>query len=107
MSVDYRAGIVYGYKVSYKDYNEMNEKSDYKYEDDFICVNSYDNEPDYILGEWVKVIFEGTAQPLNMWEIAEALPDNFATFLDERLKVMGRAGLIQQPPQVYVVFQVS
>lgn len=107
MSVDYRAGLVYGYKVSYKDYNEMNAKSDYEYEDDFICVNLYDYESDYILGEWVKVIFEGTAQPFDMWEIAEALPDNFGTLLDEKLEAMGRTDLAQQAPQVYMVFQLS
>lgn len=107
MSVDRRTGLVYGYKVSYKDYNEMNAESDYEYEDDFICVNSYEYESDYILGEWVKVIFEGAAESLDMWEVAEALPDNFGTLLGEKLEAMGRTNLAQQAPQIYIVFQVS
>lgn len=107
MSVDYRAGIAYGYKVSFDEHCEMNEKSFYEYEDDFICVNSYVYNSDYILGMWVKTLPDGTCAPLDLWEIADTLPKNYKDTLNEMLEAMGRTDLSQQKPQIYLIHQVN
>lgn len=107
MSVDYRAGIVYGYKVSFDEHCEMNEKSSYKYEDDFICINAYAYNSDYICGTWVKTLPDGACAPLDLWEISEALPYGYETHLSMVLTAMGRPDLASQKPQIYLVHQVS
>ena len=48
MSVDYNCGIVLGWKVSQEERDRMVEQSDYEYEDDFICVDCYRDDSDYI-----------------------------------------------------------
>lgn len=41
MSVDYKAGIAYGWEFSGKEYAEFNEETDYVFEDDFIILDPY------------------------------------------------------------------
>ena len=67
MSVNYRAGIAYGWEFSGEEYRKFNEITKNKYEDDFIILDPYYGDScqqKAIFGIWLKcnsVI--GTASP--------------------------------------------
>ena len=107
MSVDYRAGLAIGWKVSSTEHSEMNEVGNYEYEDNFICVNTYDDRSGYIFGEWCCTILDGCAEPLDLWSITEELSINFEAYHKEGLRMMGRDDLAALKPTVYIIHQVS
>ena len=67
MSVNYRAGIAYGWEFSGEEYKKFNEITKYKYEDDFIILDPYSEDScqqKAIFGIWIKCNSEiGTASP--------------------------------------------
>ena len=67
MSVDYRAGIAYGWEFSGEEYVKFNEATNYKYEDDFITLDPYlgvSAKQKAIFGIWLIINpCNGTAVP--------------------------------------------
>lgn len=59
MSIEYNCGIARGWKFTEEEINDFNEKTDYKYEDDFILLDTWSGNCGGIFGEWLKRNPEG------------------------------------------------
>ena len=53
MSVEYSSGIAEGWLFTQEEVDDFNEKTNYKYEDDFILIDSWTGDSDSIFGEGV------------------------------------------------------
>lgn len=110
MSVNYHSGLAYGWKVSHAEYIAMMEACDYKYEDEFICLNFWSGDSDYIFGVWINRLSEDSdeyAHPIDMWEIAENLPSDFNVTHTKMLIEMEREDLARTLSSLYLIHQVS
>lgn len=56
MSVNFASGIARGWKMNSKQISDFNKTTNYKYEDDFIYLDSTDGESDAIFGCWLSRI---------------------------------------------------
>lgn len=89
MSVDYRYGIVYGWRVTQKERDQMIQNCDYEYEDDFILLNAYEDS-DYIFGIWLlRGDYEGYCTKIDFYSLFKKLPVNFYDESREKLRQMG------------------
>ena len=86
MSVDYSAGVAYGWRLTDQQKDDINEKTDYKYEDDYIPINAYVIS-DWILGEWIYEIESGEAVPIDKFrddsEFRQKIMDKFLPVFKE------------------------
>ena len=106
MSVDYNCGIAFGWKISSQEHLEMNSVVDYEYEDDFICVNAF-RSSDYIFGCWLyQCSGDGEIKEINIYDLADKLPDDFYTEALVKLQHMRRPDLADAKPSIYLVGQV-
>lgn len=73
MSVNYRAGVAYGWAFSGKEFEKFNEATGWKYEDDFIILDPYYGvhcEQKAIFGKFlVKNSCLGTAHSFTLNEV--------------------------------------
>ena len=113
MSVDYKCGIVLGWRVSQEERDQMVEQSDYAYEDDFICLDCYWDNSDYVYGIWLnRGPCDGLCVEINVYDLSKNIPDDFMAESYARLRHMGCgewADNEQHPrhqPRMYVVGQV-
>lgn len=106
MSVDTRAKIVYGWKVSYEEKNKMNEISNYAYEDNFILINAY-IEDDRIIGEEIKTVEMGECSYFNVISLFDKIPSDFTNKYNKILKEMGREDLLTVKPGFFLIGQVT
>lgn len=104
MSVDYSAGVAYGWRITDEQRNDINEKTNYKYEDEYLSINAYVTS-DCILGDWVYKIESGTAVSVDSfrddWEFRQ-------DFLDRFLSILKEAGYEEIPkPEFWLVCSVT
>lgn len=104
MSVDYSAGVAYGWRITDEQRNDINEKTNYKYEDEYLYINAYVTS-DCILGDWVYQIESGTAISVDSfrddWEFRQ-------DFLDRFLPILKEAGYEEIPkPEFWLVCSVT
>lgn len=107
MSVDYRAGLAFGWLVSPEEHYEMVETNP-EYEDDFITINAYD--ADYkVFGIWLYHIGMGTVEEFNIHSLANEIPVDFMGEWGAKLRAMGKGEWFdeeQRLPGVFLVGQV-
>ena len=106
MSVNMRAKIVYGWKVSYEEKNKMNEISNYKYEDKFISIDAY-HEQDRIIGEEIKTVEMGECSYFNVLYLFDKIPSDFTDKYNKMLEEMGREDLLTVKPGFFLIGQVT
>lgn len=113
MSVDYNCGIAFGWRVNQEERDQMVKQSDYKYEDDFICVDCYRNDSDYIYGVWLsRDPCDGLCFEINLFNLSENIPDNFMEESYAGLRHMGCEEWVdnerhpRHQPRMYIVGQV-
>ena len=108
MSVDFRAGLAFGWLVSPEEYDEMIETT-YEYEDDFITINAYDE--DYrVFGVWLHCIGMGTIKEFNLFELSMDIPPDFMGEWGAKLRAMGKGEWFDEErrlPGVFLVGQVT
>ena len=80
----------------------FNEKTNYKYEDDFILIDSWTGDSDSIFGEWVmRNTEEGAAKPIERSIFTGHL--NLTTWIEK----FHEAGFEKvSPPHIFLVNQV-
>ena len=111
MSVDFSCCIAFGWKVSRQERNEMLEKTDWAYEEGFICINSYDEKTDYIFGVQLSGIDCGDCIELNVLNLAQYIPDDFLEERTAALRAMGMGDWFdnnneRKVPRLYLVGMV-
>lgn len=113
MSVDYNCGIVLGWRVSQEERDRMVEQSDYEYEDDFICIDCYRDNSDYIYGVWLnRGPCDGLCFEINLFDLSENIPNDFMEESYARLRHMGCEEWVdnekhpRHQPRMYMVGQV-
>ncbi len=113
MSVDYNCGIAFGWKVSQTERDAMVAYSDYAYEDDFICVDGYRENGDYIFGVWLcRDSCNGVVYEISLPQLALSIPDDFIMEANTKLRMMGCGDWVDDTkhprhlPRMYVVGQV-
>lgn len=102
MSVEYSSGIAEGWLFTQEEVDDFNKKTNYKYEDDFILIDSWTGDSDSIFGEWVMHnTEEGAAKPIERSIFTGRL--NLTTWIDK----FHEAGFEKvSPPQTFLVNQV-
>lgn len=102
MSVEYSSGIAEGWLFTQEEVNDFNERTNYKYEDDFILFDSWSENGDAIFGQWIiENGNEGCAIPLSHSYTEERLN------ISEWLEKFAEAGITTlKAPQLYLVNQV-
>lgn len=103
MSVEYRACIVAGWLVSDIEAYQMNLKSNFEYEDDFVSIDLY-RESSKIFGEILLAADDGD---LDTFTTADILTDQ--EWIDEwkeKLIKCGREDLAKKNRQKFLVCQV-
>lgn len=113
MSVDYSCGIALGWRVSQKERDRMVEQSNYEYEDDFICIDCYRDDSDYIYGVWLnRGPCDGLCFEINLFDLSEKIPDDFMEESYARLRHMGCEEWVdnerhsRHQPRMYMIGQV-
>ena len=114
MSIRYKSGIVFGWKVTPEEKEMMNEISNYEYEDKFIGLDYYD-EDDCIFGVWVQTIdFESNnCIEINVVSLANKIPNDFLSESCAQLRDMGCGEWMDDSnhprhfPKMYMIGQVS
>lgn len=113
MSVDYSCGIALGWKVSQEERDRMVERSNYEYEDDFICIDCYRDDSDYIYGVWLnRGPCDGLCLEINLFDLSEKIPDDFMEESYARLRHMGCEEWVdnerhsRHQPRMYMIGQV-
>jgi hypothetical protein len=108
MSVDFRAGLAFGWLVSPEEHYDMVEFNP-EFEDDFITINGYD--ADYkIFGIWLYCIEEGSVKEFNINDLANKIPADFMGEWGAKLRAMGKGAWFdeeQRLPGVFLVGQVT
>ena len=90
MSVDYRHGIVYGWRVTQEEREQMVQNCDYEYEGDFILLNAYNDDSDYIFGVWlIRGDCDGYCAKIDFYSLFEKLPVDFYDESHKKLQQMG------------------
>ena len=108
MSVDYKNGLAFGWLVSSQEYDEMVAKT-WEYQDDFICVDSYTSDSQYIFGIWLYTVETGTVKEFNINELALTIPVDFMGEWGAKLRDMGKGKWFDEEeriPGLYLVGQV-
>lgn len=113
MSVDYKCGIVLGWRVSQEERDRMIEQCNYEYEDDFICLEPYRDNSEYIYGIWLRRgDCDDFCVEINLFDLSERIPDDFMEESCARLRHMGCGEWIddekhpRHQPRMYVIGQV-
>ena len=109
MSVDFRAGLAFGWLVSDQEHKEMVETS-WEWEDDFICVDSWADSSYYVFGIWLHHIDMGTIEEFNIHRLADEIPVEFMGEWGAKLRAMGKGAWFdeeQRLPGVFLVGQVT
>ena len=104
MSVEYKAGLALGWKVTEEERTAMLEIEP-DYEDCFICVDDR-TEAGYVFGEWCQTIEPGTARPVDVYDILHSISFNFEAYHKYLLLAMGREDLVNVPPKFFLVHQI-
>lgn len=81
MSIDHRASIIYGIKISAEERENLPRSFLEKYEDEIYPINSYDDNTEYIVGIVIHSVAEGyysefTLKSIRVWD-SPYLPDYF------------------------------
>jgi hypothetical protein len=113
MSIDYSCGVVFGWHVSQEEKDQMLERSNYEYEDEFICLDCYRDNSDYIYGVWLSHgPCDGFCTEINIYKLSRNMSDDFMEESYAKLRHMGCDEWVddeQHPrhlPRMYVVGQV-
>ena len=113
MSIEFSSEIAFGWKVSREEYNTMNELSNFNYEDNFICVDSWSYSSDYIYGITLCHINEGSCIELNLPALSAKIPSDFLSESIAALREMGKDEWFDDPtnpknhPRLYIIGKVS
>lgn len=109
MSVEFRAGLAFGWLVTPEEHKEMVE-TNWNYEDDFICVNNYDPDDEYyVFGIWLHCIGMGTIKEFNLFELSMDIPSDFMGEWGAKLRAMGKGEWFDEEkrlPGVFLIGQV-
>ena len=109
MSVDFRAGLAFGWLVSDQEHKEMVE-TNWEWEDDFICVDSWSASSYYVFGIWLHHIDMGTIEEFNLFTLANEIPSDFMGEWGAKLRAMGKGEWFDEEkrlPGVFLVGQVT
>lgn len=105
MSVNFASGIARGWKMNSKQISDFNKATNYKYEDDFIYLDSTNGESDAIFGCWLSRISDiGEAMIM-----ADALKNSDMNDLEwiEKLKEGNVQIQDYGSPTEFLVFQIN
>lgn len=102
MSIEYSSGIAEGWLFTQEEVDNFNKKTNHKYEDNFILIDSWFGNGEAIFGQWiVKNNNEGYAVPLSHNYTEGRLN------ISEWLEKFAEAGITTlKAPQLYLVNQV-
>ena len=102
MSIEYNTRLVYGFICPDELHDKFNEDTNYAFEDDFICADSWTGKG-WLFGIYLESLEEGTFSTLRE-PTAEEKEKLFSIFcrIPPALRWMGL-----EAPQVYVMQQVS
>ena len=109
MSVDFRAGLAFGWLVSDQEHREMVETT-WELEYDFICVDSWSDTSHYVFGIWIHHIDMGSVEEFNIHSLADEIPPDFMGEWGAKLRAMGKGEWFdeeQRLPGVFLVGQVA
>lgn len=108
MSLSYKTGLVYGWRVNEATRNDMNIHSHYEFENDFIPINSYEDNPYYIFGVWITSLNGvGKAKRVDTTELE--FPSDFIEEFEQKWEKCGRKDWIMsgELPELYLIQQVT
>lgn len=109
MSVEFRAGLAFGWLVTPEEHKEMVE-TNWEWEDDFICIDSWADDSHYVFGIWIYHIDMGSIKEFNINDLANEIPVDFMGEWGAKLRAMGKGAWFdeeQRLPGVFLVGQVT
>lgn len=109
MSIEFRAGLAFGWLVTPEEHKEMVE-TNWEWEDDFICVDSWTDDSLYVFGIWIYHIDIGSIKKFNIGDLADEIPVDFMGEWGAKLRAMGKGAWFdeeQRLPGVFLVGQVT